>query len=117
MNLLSRSELKNLLEQKDDFLLINVLSPSAFQKTHIPGSKNVPVTDPEFVNQVENLLGDRDKNTLIVTYCAGFECDASKNAANLLLKLGYANVYVFEGGMEDWLDAGYPASAASIVSE
>lgn len=99
MPLLSRSELKQMLDQQQDFMLLNVLSISSFQKSHIPGSQNVPVSDSDFVKQVESLLEGKDKNYPIVTYCGGFKCDASKNAANLLLESGHVNVSVFEGGM------------------
>lgn len=110
MKLLSRSELKKMLEQKEDFLLLNVLSAASFQQSHIPGSQNVSVADGGFVTRVESILGDKDKNYPIVTYCGGFHCDASKNAANLLTEAGHTNVSAFEGGMEDWLGAGYATS-------
>ncbi len=110
MNLLSRSELKQMLGRQEDFLLLNVLSTSSFQKSHIPGSQNASVSEADFVKQVESLLTSKDKDYPIVTYCGGFHCNASKIAANLLLESGYTNVSAFEGGMEDWLDAGYPTS-------
>lgn len=110
MQLLSRSDLKQMLKERQDFMLLNVLSTLSFRKAHIPGSRNVPVSETDFVRQVESLLGGKGNDYPIVTYCAGFHCSASKDAANLLVAAGHTNVYAFEGGMEDWLDAGCSAS-------
>lgn len=116
MNVLSRSELKQMLDQHQDFLLLNVLSPSSFQAAHIPNSKNIPVSDADFVKKVEHLLGGKEKNYPIVTYCGGFQCNASKNAANLLIAADHTQVSAFEGGMEDWLAADYPTTSQDTAA-
>jgi len=116
MKLLSRSDLKQMLDEQQDFLLLNVLSASSFRKIHIPDSQNVPVSTADFANKVESLLGGKDNDYPIVTYCAGFHCNASKDAANLLTAAGHTKVSAYEGGMEDWLDAGYPASCNDFAA-
>ncbi|TPQ24746.1 rhodanese-like domain-containing protein [Methylomonas koyamae] len=110
MQVLSRSALKQMIDEQQDFMLLNVLSTSSFRKAHIPDSQHVSVAEPDFVRQVESLLGGKAKDYPIVTYCAGCHCSASKDAAKLLLAAGHTNVYAFEGGMEDWLKVGYPVS-------
>ncbi len=47
-----------------------------------------------------------DKATLVVTYCAGVKCPASKALADRLKKLGYANVIEYPQGIAGWLEAG-----------
>ena len=116
MHLVSRTELKFMLDRQEDFLLLNILSSSFFKNCHIPGSRNASVSDPRFVGQVESILGEKGKSYPIVTYCGGFECNASKCAAKLLLERGHTQVSVFEGGMEDWLDAGYPSSGSEALT-
>lgn len=46
-----------------------------------------------------------DKNTPIITFCAGYECHKSHVVANKLLELGYKKVSVFAGGLPAWKEA------------
>jgi rhodanese-related sulfurtransferase len=48
------------------------------------------------------------KDTDVVVYCSGTDCPQSKAAGGKLAALGFANVRVFEGGLEDWKEAGRP---------
>lgn len=108
MHNLTRNELKKKQDNREDFLLLNVLSEHAFRKARIPGSQNAPVSGSEFLQKVAALTGPDGKDRPIVTYCAGFHCNASKEAANRLSAAGYTQVSAFEGGLEDWANAGYP---------
>jgi len=47
-----------------------------------------------------------DKSQLVVTYCAGLKCPASKALADRLKKLGYTNVIEYPQGIAGWLEAG-----------
>jgi rhodanese-related sulfurtransferase len=46
------------------------------------------------------------KNAEIVVYCGGPKCRQSCMAAKKLVKLGYANVRAYEGGLEERKAAG-----------
>lgn len=46
------------------------------------------------------------KETLVVTYCAGPKCPASKMLHDRLKKLGYSNVIEYPQGIAGWLEAG-----------
>ena len=46
------------------------------------------------------------KDELVVTYCAGVKCPASKALADRLKKLGYSNVIEYPQGIAGWLEAG-----------
>ncbi|MBA3979092.1 MAG: rhodanese-like domain-containing protein [Alcanivorax sp.] len=101
MTPLTRDELKKMNEQQhEDFVLINVLAPSAFNKAHIRTSVNVPVDEDGFAERVESIAGDKDRK--IVVYCASFDCDASEQAAEKLEAAGFTAVYDYEGGTRDW---------------
>jgi rhodanese-related sulfurtransferase len=43
-----------------------------------------------------------------VLYCSNFECNASHAAGKRLEQAGFRNVHRYAGGIEDWMDAGYP---------
>jgi len=110
MNTIDAKTLKQWQSDHRSFLLLNVLSPDAFDKDHIPGSENVPVNATDFVQQVERLADDKARP--IVTYCASFECDASTRAARQLNAAGFTDVTDFKGGMKEWNETARGASAA-----
>lgn len=104
MKTLNREQLKNMVDRKDDFLLIDVLPIDSYEKAHIPGAVNVPLEDGEFLEKVGELAGSKDKR--IVTYCANFACTASTEAAKKLDAEGYKAVFDYKGGIKDWTDEG-----------
>ena len=102
MQPISRQQLEQMNEtKKQDFVLINVLPPAAFNKAHIRTSINIPVDRNDFEEMAELACGNKDRD--IVVYCANFDCDASKKAAEKLDAAGFDRVFDYEGGTEDWL--------------
>jgi len=112
MNTISRQDLDRMLQRKDNFLLIDVLSTDSFQEKHIPGSVSVPISDPDFVRKVENQAAN--KTGKIVCYCGSLQCDASMRAAHQLEESGFTNVYRYEGGLADWEKAGLPLEGTLV---
>lgn len=106
---LEAGTLKRMMDRHENFVLINVLGEDAFEKEHIPGSDNVPVDSPDFVNEVERLAGDKARR--IVVYCASRTCQASPTAARKLDEAGFTHVLDFEGGMAEWNSAGYEVAS------
>ena len=100
MSLITRGELKEKLDRKDDFKLVMALGEWAFRAKHIPGSLNVDTPDAAIA-----LL---DPNDEVVVYCSHDTCTASRYAMMALEKAGYGNVRRYAGGIADWEDAGYP---------
>ena len=68
MDLISREEVKELLDARSDFKLVNVLSRDSFAKVHIPGSINVPLKEDNFEKRFTEVVPD--KNARIVVYCS-----------------------------------------------
>ncbi|MBB3189655.1 rhodanese-like domain-containing protein [Halomonas cerina] len=103
MQPITRDELKTMNEaEHEDFVLINVLAPEAFNKEHIRTSINIPVKDENFVEKVEGVVGCKYRK--VVVYCANFDCDASPKAAKRLEEAGFTQVYDYEGGTKDWFE-------------
>ncbi len=105
METISREELKEKMDRNEEMALIEVLSPGAYKKFHLPGAINVPIQN-NFDEQIEEVVPDKDKQ--IVVYCMDKECEASPKAAQRLEELGYVNVYDYEEGKMDWKEAGLP---------
>src|SRR3954463_13960 len=111
MKKISFEELKDMQDEGEDFVLINVLPGEVYDEGHIPESINVPLQDTEFEKEVENAVDGKDRE--IVVYCASYDCDASKKAAEKLEKAGFTDVIAYEGGFKEWQErSGSGLSAA-----
>lgn len=84
-----------LMQSQNNCTVLDVRTPEEFSQGHIPGAILIP--DYELAKRAEKELPD--KNALILVYCRSG--NRSRQAANILLKLGYTNVKDF-GGIIDW---------------
>ena len=95
---ISPAQLNAMLGQKD-FVFINV---------HVPYEGEIASTD-SFIpyDEIDQQLGrlPADKNSRIILYCRSGHM--STIAANVLIKLGYTNVWSLDGGMAAWESTGY----------
>jgi rhodanese-related sulfurtransferase len=83
--------------------LWNVLTDEYFKGELIPGSRRVP-SDRLGEAVRRSTLG---RDAAIVVYCAGPDCPQSRQAAEKLTALGYTRVEAYEGGIEQWKQAGH----------
>jgi rhodanese-related sulfurtransferase len=122
--LLTSAELKKLIDDKAEMVLIDAMPAEEFRKEHIPGAVNFlfpkekekmaewdkEETAGQTLEDYGKLLGD-DKNKLIVAYCGFATCSRSHHAARWAKKLGYTNVKRHPGGIYAWKGANYPTEA------
>jgi len=66
LNTIPRDELKQKIDRKDDFLLVETLAAATYHHAHLPGAINLP---PEKVSELAPALLP-DKHAEIVVYCA-----------------------------------------------
>lgn len=95
-------ELKGMMDSGGGFTLVNVLDSMEFRNEHICGSINIPVSNIDA--DAGYLL---DKEETVIVHCSGPLCSASKMAGDKLESLGFKDVRLFEGGIEEWKKAGY----------
>ena len=82
----------------DDFVLVDVRSPSDYKKSHAVGAINIPV------GQItERRMAEYPEDTLFVVYCWGPGCNGATKAAMKLSGMGYAAKEMI-GGIEYWED-------------
>ena len=79
---------------KQGAILIDVRSNQEYREGHLQGAINIP--DFEIKNRIEKEI--QKKNQLIILYCQ--YGGRSKNAMNLMKKIGYTNVYNLNGGLD-----------------
>lgn len=92
-------------------VLVDARSARSFAKEHISGAVSFPLE--EATRQQAPALKGVAKDAVIIAYCNGFSCHDSMELGRLLIKAGYSSVYVFEGGLPEWRDAGYPTSGGA----
>ncbi|MEU2869646.1 rhodanese-like domain-containing protein [Streptomyces olivoreticuli] len=84
--------------------VVEALPSSYYEEAHLPGALNLP---HDAVDKLApGLLPD--KQAEIIVYCSNEPCGNSGIAAKRLTELGYANVYKYGEGKQDWIDAGLP---------
>jgi len=109
MQSITRDELKRRLDKDRNVKVIEVLPPEEFGTFHLPGAVNVPLMSDDFEQRIRNVAPDQDQT--VVVYCKNMSCDASRRAASRLDKLGYHNVFAYEGGKDEWKRAGLPTES------
>ena len=84
-----------MMEEKENYIILDVRTKEEFDGGHIPGAINIANEEigTEEINELPN------KNQLILVYCRSGR--RSKEASEKLVKLGYTNVVEF-GGIIDW---------------
>jgi len=93
---ITAEEARQMMQDKDDYILLDVRRIDEFNEEHIEGAILIPYDEIE--KRAANELPD--KNALILIYCRSGR--RSEIAANEFLSMGYTNVYDF-GGILDWL--------------
>jgi rhodanese-related sulfurtransferase len=101
---IDRESLREKIDNGDELVLVDALSPMSFAASHLPGAVNIT---PEWVDgrARQHIPG---LETEIVVYCQNVDCESSVLVANRLLELGYRNVRHYTEGKSDWVEAGLP---------
>ena len=88
------------LQQEVGAIVIDVREAGEHRRAHIPGARNVPLTE------VESRLADIPRDAPVVVHCALGNRGAL--AAKRLHELGFENVHNLEGGIRAWKAAELP---------
>lgn len=111
MKTLDRTELKQWMDEDRRFVLVEALGENAYAEGHLPNAVRM---GPEEVESMARTLIPH-KDTTVVVYCAGKECDASTRVAERLEELGYKEVFDYPGGKEDWKAGDFPVEKGRMV--
>lgn len=92
---ITAEEAKKIMDTESEYVVLDVRTEEEFAQGHIPGAMLIP--DYAIREEADKALPDKD--ALILVYCRSGR--RSKNAAQILLELGYTNIREF-GGILDW---------------
>ncbi|MBN2578045.1 MAG: FAD-dependent oxidoreductase [Pirellulales bacterium] len=91
---ISPQEVRQMMNAKEDFVLLDVRSPAEYEEVRLPGSTSIPL------GTLRKLVGKLPKDKRIVTFCKvslrGYE------AALILKAAQFENVSVMDGGIAMW---------------
>jgi rhodanese-related sulfurtransferase len=104
MNTISREELKAKLDGNKPMRVVMALGSWAYNRLHITGSVGM--------DSLADLIFTKEHDFEVVVYDTNPACPASYRAYYLLKSLGFTNVRRYEGGIEDWMEAGYPVEGS-----
>ena len=107
---ITREEILAKLDRGEEVILVETLGPRYYEDAHLPGAINIPHTEVDEL--APKLLPDRSAE--VVVYCSNRACQNSPQAARRLGALGYDNVYDYEEGKQDWIDAGLPTESGAV---
>lgn len=92
---ISTDEAIAMMEEENNYIILDVRTPEEFADKHIPDAINVP-NETIGTEEIPELP---DKEQLILVYCRSG--NRSKQASDKLVNLGYTNIVEF-GGINDW---------------
>ena len=100
-------EVKNKIEQSQDFILVDVREDREWVQGNIPSS--IHIGKGVIERDVANLIPDQE--TEVVLYCQGGYRSAL--AGESLKEMGYKNVLSMSGGFSDWVNNKLPVNQES----
>ncbi len=93
------------------FYVINVLDTQYYDDCRIKGSINIPAKN------LESFAQSLEKDSTIIVYCASYICHASKDAWHILDRMGFKNIYAYEGGISEWYLRHYPIEGSCTKAQ
>lgn len=104
---ISHEELREKIDEKAKFVLLETTPAEEFKVGHLPGAKNLPFVSIE--GRANDLITGKDSK--VVVYGSGTDSDVSEKAAKKLASMGYTKVYHFAGGKAAWNETKKPVLA------
>eukprot|EP01080_Neovahlkampfia_damariscottae_P004323 gene4323-7679_t len=106
---ITKKEIKDLIQNKSKYLLIDVRTPDEYNEGAIETSKLIPLQEfPEAMkleaDHFEDSYGFKkpNKEDLVIIYCRSGQ--RSTMASTIAEQLGYKNIKNYEGSMLDWVE-------------
>jgi rhodanese-related sulfurtransferase len=91
-----------------DCIFFDARGQEYYEEGHIAGAYNWP---SDMFDMYYEIHKDKiNPDDCIVVYCIGGACDESYHLGISLSVEGYTNVYLYEGGIQEWEFSGFPVN-------
>lgn len=103
-------DLFDLMQKPNPPLLCDARMGMLYSIGHIPGAISLPAGNLQktFADQRATLEAARDAGRRLVFYCVDPNCPDARKAAAWVARQGFSGIWVYEGGMHEWKEAGMP---------
>ncbi|MCL5069362.1 MAG: rhodanese-like domain-containing protein [Actinobacteria bacterium] len=96
----SADEVFDMLKDKNKYFLLDVRNKNEYTEGHLENSILIPV------NELEKRISEISTDKPIIVYCKSG--NRSTQAAQILAKSGFTQIYNMTGGITEWIAKGYP---------
>ena len=87
-------------------IFVDARESEEFEVGHITGAINIPF---DYYDEYMDVIDALNYDDVFIIYCSGGECSLSLDLADVFFRdKVFENIFVFEGGLPAWKDAGYP---------
>ena len=83
-------------------IFLDLRPNSAFARTHIPGAISIPA------EEIESRYEELPEDQMIISYADDPLEETSEVAVQFLINQGFTNTTILSGGIEGWIQSGYP---------
>lgn len=87
-------------------IFVDARDTDLYRDNHLPGALSLPLG--RALQDLAHFQSQVPQEQVLITYCSGFGCPDSFDLGLLLLKAGYVEVWIYEGGYPEWRDRGRP---------
>lgn len=87
---------KKKIEDSDQTIVLDVRTPEEYNAGHIPGSYNINIQDPDFMDKIDEF----DEHKTYMVYCRSGK--RSARACQIMASQGFENLYNLSGGILEW---------------
>ena len=101
IQVLSIEKFEKMMSKKKN-RLVDVRTPEEVSEGQIAGALNINFLGENFASEIQNL----NKNETYLLYCRSGA--RTRKAADQMQKAGFKKVYMLEGGITGWKEAGNP---------
>jgi rhodanese-related sulfurtransferase len=98
-----------MIDSEPGVIVLDVRTENEYEAGHIAGAELVPLSE------LEQRTGELDKDDALLVYCKSGT--KSVEASNILIQYEFESVYNMEGGINAWVNAGYPVVSSSICDQ
>ena len=85
-----------------------------YDESHIPGAYHLYTYQAE--KMIDAIRPDLELKEFLIVYCGGGDCEDSVSLASMMINefgYRYETVYVYKGGLDEWVEAGQPVTVGS----
>jgi len=105
---ITKEELLDLINSKEEFVLLDVRDTPDYEEEHIIGAIHLLISEMN-EKKVDSMFNKDDQ---IITYSEDSNCPAKRIAAEKLIDYGFKNVIAYDESWKAWKAANYPTESS-----